>query len=177
MPHVRCFVHRTEVRIPVISDSRGVPQEIADRNLFSCWNSVWLARCRFDQHFGILEFGQVLRDRIFKHKASLFAQHHRRNTGNRFSHRTYAEHCIRVHRLAGFPIHHSLRLTPHHTAATRHQRHCARDSLLIDTALYRRANPAQAFRRQSCGFWLGCRQFLCNRAGGNGEHANQSRGP
>src|SRR5207245_6912762 len=59
MGNVRALVHGTEQIVPVIGQARGMPQEVANRDLPAGGNRVRLARGRFDQDLRILELGQV----------------------------------------------------------------------------------------------------------------------
>src|SRR6266849_1535711 len=156
-------VQGPEIGIPVVGKSRGMPQQVANRNFSGCGNGVRLARGRLHQNFGILELGQVLRDGVFQKKTAFLVEHHYRHAGYGLGHGADAEHGVGTHRFAGLAVHHALRLDPRHVAAARHQRDGACNALVIDNALDGRGDPVEPIRRQADAVRLYDSQVLSDR--------------
>ena len=135
-------------------------QQVAYGDFLGSGNGVRGAGCGLDQHFRILELGDVLRHRVIEQKIAFLVEHHYGEAGDGFAHGADAEDGIGLHGFRSFAVHHSLGLEPCHAASTRHQRDSARDLLVVDAALDRGGNSFQPFRGEADGFRLRGRELL-----------------
>ena len=129
----------------VVSNARGVPQQIVDRHRPDQRHQLELAVVlNTDLLFGKL--GYVFRHRIVQQEMTFLKQHHDPDRYDRFGHREDAEDAVERHRRRRRRALPAKRLEPADLAAARDHDGDARDGSLVDVALERIRHPLQSAR-------------------------------
>src|SRR3954453_9932457 len=149
----------------VVSNARGVPQQIVDRHRPDQRHELELAVV-LNADFLVPKLRYVFRHRIVQQEMTFLKQHHDPERYDQFCHREDAEDAVERHRRGRHRALPAKRLEPADLAAARDHHGDARDGSLVDVALERVRHPLQSGWRKPERFRLCLGKRRCLRNAG-----------